>query len=997
MEENYNTFQITNPGIEQQIKDKKKPHQQFQQQNQSNSPNHYEQQQSYQPTQLIRDEYKDFDSNERERYWDLIWKKIVFCPRDKDGSINEEFYQDYQYRDVKPGIGIWQTIVRAQKFSNAKINVPITLISYNDSQYILSTNPLTGCLQRVEGNFTQFVEKFFRKNEDKLRHNRKYNAQYDMQEVLRCIDYNSNPEVPYMIQRFKGKQDWLGSKQILSYQKREEKKGTLENNEILQQYIFAKPLKATIIRIMYYTRNSKQMKANYGYRIMNRIPIFDKRTKRSMEQKCCTILDSQKESDTYNIKVWPAKAIQEFSIEVSEVKGFGLGEYEKQTEELVKLIERNNKVRISEIVCDYIQDIDGKVWLINCRSVKLDQTKSMKDLLTQNKQDDEDDGKGTLAQLTCSVYCKLCGIKFKKDDASKVLTYKLLWELVQHLKKRNIYLKGIKVSHKTTRPCRVCNLCYMLVVGEHELIEIEQQFAVAQNIPITDSISNNKSKSQAQELNDAVIRVPIDSKPKHRPALLSEHGNQMDQNYKQSQFYSTNQEGSRNTRPKSGSNTEYRRGSQELQETQLKFRQGKDSLSTVNINKIKVHYIFSEEMDISKFLNETEIKVRLTQGSDWNNFLAEGSSKTIHHFKNKVEGGQRHSAQILLFFENSKYCVLTLNVGLVCDKQYNTAKLNLYKYNNIYFPDENYYNSNPFPNEWCEMFNPKLFIEEDIQDKDKGTEKYSPKCSPNDLNKMIDFNSYKQKSKYKNVGSKIQSLGRIKSAKVMKTFDSQSLSKQSDSSQLYQTNPVHQQEKQQQFNLLPQTTKNNKPPRAQTAKFMGARTKSEATLKGLQRPQSNLMQKAFQNNNNQKEVQKSVVGMTPQSRLESYKFLLNKNKQYKKEDKNILNKYEDLFSDDEGENEILEDSTDEILREKLMQHFKKVNKIDEQSELNIKSEANKRRVQSGLPRFSNNNQQLRQNENEQDIDHLGKDQFNDFVNKKKSSAENNNKYIYNDY
>lgn len=46
----------------------------------------------------------------------------------------------------------------------------------------------------------------------------------------------------------------------------------------------------------------------------------------------------------------------------------------------------------------------------------------------------------------------------------------------------------------------------MLVVGEHELIEIEQKFARAQNIPI----------------HDAVIRVPIDQKPKHRPALLSE-------------------------------------------------------------------------------------------------------------------------------------------------------------------------------------------------------------------------------------------------------------------------------------------------------------------------------------------------------------------------------------------------------------------------------------------------------------------------------------------
>lgn len=45
-----------------------------------------------------------------------------------------------------------------------------------------------------------------------------------------------------------------------------------------------------------------------------------------------------------------------------------------------------------------------------------------------------------------------------------------------------------------------------------------------------------------------------------------------------------------------------------------------------------MHYFFSETINIDKFLTETEIKFRLTQGKEWNNFLAEGSSKTISHF-----------------------------------------------------------------------------------------------------------------------------------------------------------------------------------------------------------------------------------------------------------------------------------------------------------------------------------------------------------------------------
>jgi len=46
------------------------------------------------------------------------------------------------------------------------------------------------------------------------------------------------------------------------------------------------------------------------------------------------------------------------------------------------------------------------------------------------------------------------------------------------LKKRGDVLTDIKVSHKKTRPVRVCNLCYMLVVAEHELIEVLAYFLI---------------------------------------------------------------------------------------------------------------------------------------------------------------------------------------------------------------------------------------------------------------------------------------------------------------------------------------------------------------------------------------------------------------------------------------------------------------------------------------------------------------------------------------
>ena len=58
----------------------------------------------------------------------------------------------------------------------------------------------------------------------------------------------------------------------------------------------------------------------------------------------------------------------------------------------------------------------------------------------------------------------------------------------------------------------------------------------------------------------------------------------------------------------------------------------------------------------------------------------------------------------MFFFHDSSYCDCWIKVGLVCDGYYNTADMNLYKINNVYFPDEGYFNTNQFPDEWMEIF-----------------------------------------------------------------------------------------------------------------------------------------------------------------------------------------------------------------------------------------------------------------------------------------------------
>lgn len=285
-------------------------------------------------------------------------------------------------------------------------------------------------------------------------------------------------------------------------------------------------------------------------------------------------------------------------------------------------------------------DLEDVIWLVNMKHIELDKVP-----LLRMKEKIEEGGE-KLDKLTCSVYCKLCGLIFKKDDASKTLTYKLLWELLQHLKKRNLKLQGITISHNSTRPCRVCDLCYMLVVSEHELIEVEQKFARAQNIPIQDPL----------------IRVPIVQKAKRPPGLSSDHLYQwrlmfffhyvtdftIDPSYYDTKniylqykffnhkscfkldFSNPNEDPRTALHSASGTPTDSPRGGtktvNELQKGTLKdpklFAKTADSKVEIpmatkkknkfgpgahQINIIRCHYFFSEDENIDKFLEDTTV------------------------------------------------------------------------------------------------------------------------------------------------------------------------------------------------------------------------------------------------------------------------------------------------------------------------------------------------------------------------------------------------------
>ena len=127
--------------------------------------------------------------------------------------------------------------------------------------------------------------------------------------------------------------------------------------------------------------------------------------------------------------------------------------------------------------------------------------------------------------------------------------------------------------------------------------------------------------------------------------------------------------------------------------------------NNIRINNLKVQYFYSEENNIEEFLVNTEIILSILN-NETEEILAQGSTGILSTFKNKVDNlsGQRQTSTVLLFFENGKYCELTLKVVLICDGVYATPNQNFKKLHSVYFPMKDCINSNPLPKEWMEAF-----------------------------------------------------------------------------------------------------------------------------------------------------------------------------------------------------------------------------------------------------------------------------------------------------
>jgi hypothetical protein len=172
----------------------------------------------------------------------------------------------------------------------------------------------------------------------------------------------------------------------------------------------------------------------------------------------------------------------------------------------------------------------------------------------------------------------------------------------------------VKAAEFLSHTVTVCEICYVVAIAEYHLMVVEREFAKAQSIPI--KIQNVHIEAASNKASPAPTLVqPVISSfllLQWRVLFYFDYiiGSQIitdKECYLQFHFFD--------------SYTKYRMS------IKLDSEGSKQS-----INKMRVHYFFSQTRNVDLMLKDTKVDIRITEGERWENCLFLGKSQSLHEF-----------------------------------------------------------------------------------------------------------------------------------------------------------------------------------------------------------------------------------------------------------------------------------------------------------------------------------------------------------------------------
>ncbi|CAI2379679.1 unnamed protein product [Moneuplotes crassus] len=625
----------------------------------------------------------------------------------------------YKPLPLKAGPEFFRLFVENTQFlKNAQINIPQTIGLFNDKFYMRTSVEEDG----KQGHIT--VTSIFKEE--------------SICEELASIAKNVykkkiSEDMPAMIFKREGYNeisDWTNFKYDLSGRK-------LDFNCIAQQYLYPFGGKACCVRFIYYNPACNlDNNQSFSMNVANKLKIDEKEKNKeySLQSRCTFVKENRNSYDLY----------------ITNKGGPKQREYERIAEIIIQMVMKVYKIRITKLVLDFIQDQERVHYLVAIPSFEVDKYIRFlhpdTSLFTKPKLT----SKQIFEDKSALVYCKLCKVAFMKNEVSKIVTMKMISELRGHYNKRGIFKFDHFTKFKDTkRTCKVCELCYMIVIAEHELMKIEHQFAIYQGIPVHEE--NNPKHSKAHHRTNMVRPEDIQGKLKQWRILfyldslrdvnipkLMKHKQDDDSLYIQIKLFDYFTKFKMNVKNPLQDLEQDNSSSVSEENSDIVNKKG----FNLRLNKLRVHYFFTEFYQINKLLEETKLEIRITSGEDWSKVLAVGAIAPFYDMNpDKYEMVQTEYLRVPFLSQHVPEFYLTMKSGLKYDKDILVGKTNedtsenlpgnensnqkdvkeeekltLYQFNDVLFPENHYYNSDSLPIEWMEIFETKETLKELEQD-----------------------------------------------------------------------------------------------------------------------------------------------------------------------------------------------------------------------------------------------------------------------------------------
>jgi len=140
------------------------------------------------------------------------------------------------------------------------------------------------------------------------------------------------------------------------------------------------------------------------------------------------------------------------SFEIFIMTGDSLKEYEFYTNEIVNYVQKWFKLILNSIVIDFMKDERGIIYFLGVKAFNPASNFLEKGVAKINSQTTKDyiSNENNIKKLYKTLTCRLCQISYPKDKINKIVTFKLIMNLIKNLEKRNGNIfKHINVNLKS--------------------------------------------------------------------------------------------------------------------------------------------------------------------------------------------------------------------------------------------------------------------------------------------------------------------------------------------------------------------------------------------------------------------------------------------------------------------------------------------------------------------------------------------------------------------